>query len=153
MTELITIHIGGSIFYERATDGHNVMIKYVIPVPRCRTWAGGRPWRVPARGTAGWCRGSWWSQRGSLQAEKRPWSRTSRTASAALRPASPRPRSGRCQPRSGTSQQASAADRQWGKAALNLSFYRSSWKSLDHRSTPGHACLYSHETREVCWIM
>lgn len=79
----------------------------VTHVPRCKKRVWDKPATVPARGTESWCRGSWWSRRGSLLAEKTPWSQTSRTSSALLRRASPHPRTGCCPPRNGTSPQAS----------------------------------------------
>lgn len=84
-----------------------IVLTYSHIVPRCRKRAWGRPCKVPARATEGWCRGRWWWQHGSLQAEKTPWSQTSHTASAVLHLASLRPRTRHCPPRTDISLMAS----------------------------------------------
>ncbi len=100
-----SIKINPDTMYLRATQipaitEISTLFEYCHIVPQCRNRAGGRPCKVPAHATGGWWRGRWWSQRGSLLAEKTPWSQTSRTASAALHLASLRPHIGCCPPRS-----------------------------------------------------
>ena len=100
----------------------------ILSVPRCRKQAWGRPCEFPARMTGGWCRGRWWSQHGSLLAEKTPWSQTSHTASALLHRASLHPHSGHCPPHSGISLVGAAMTGRKRMDTLNL--YQSSQKML-----------------------
>lgn len=125
----------------------------ILSVPRCRKRAWGRPCKVPARETEGWCRGSWWSQRGSLQAEKTPWSQTSHTASAVLHLASLHPHTGRCPPRSDISLMASEETERGKEWIYRLNIYNSTLNPSVSHLTPLeiHTYLYDHIIGGTMW--